>query len=58
MTQAQLVQLDETTSDPADTTHPAGTLHTRTRTAYDQFMNVIEVDKDGDVNVTGEGRAR
>ena len=57
VTQAQVIQLDEVTSDPADTTHPAGTLHTRTRTSYDQFMNVIEVDKDGDINVTGdEGR--
>ncbi len=57
VTQAQLIQFDDETDDPATADHPAGSLHTRVRTTYDQFMNVIEVDKDGDVTVTGdEGR--
>ncbi|HKQ71474.1 MAG TPA: toxin TcdB middle/N-terminal domain-containing protein, partial [Polyangiaceae bacterium] len=38
-----------------ETFDPGGTVHTRTRTTYDDFLNVIELSKDGDVDVADDG---
>jgi RHS repeat-associated protein len=48
VTQLRATQIDDETFDDA------GTLHVRTRTGYDDFLNIVEVIKDGDVTVAGD----
>ena len=51
VTQIQVVATDQERFDPG------GTTHTRVRDSYDAFLNVVELDKDGDISVAGdEGR--
>jgi RHS repeat-associated protein len=48
VTQVQFTQTDTQIIDPG------GVLHTRVGTQYDTFLNVTEIDRDGDVDVTGD----
>jgi RHS repeat-associated protein len=48
VTQLSVTQTDEETFDGT------ATLHTRVRTSYDAFLNIVEVDRDGDVSKTGD----
>ena len=48
VTQVRVTQIDDETLDDG------GTLHVRTRTSYDDALNIVEVIKDGDVTVAGD----
>jgi RHS repeat-associated protein len=54
VTQGRSIQTDEETLDHGDALHPDGTLHTRTLTTFDDFLNVVEIRKLGDVTLTGD----
>jgi RHS repeat-associated protein len=48
VTQVRLIQTDDETFDPG------GSVHTRTRIEYDDYLNISVVHKDGDVSVSGD----
>lgn len=48
VSQVRVRQVEDETHDPKDS------LRTRVRTSYDEFLNTVEIAKDGDVTVQGD----